>query len=392
MSTDSERSVNAPSALALFLVCLLMVLGGCEKKTSSTPNAPEVEVVQVAPKDVPIYSEWIGTMNGFENAKIRAQVSGYLLKRHYQEGAFVRKGTLLFEIDPQKFQAELDKAKGDLARTQATLVKTELDVKRDTPLAKAGAVSQKELDDSIQANLAAKAAVESAKASVELAAQNLGWTRIAAPIDGVVSVSNAQIGDLVGPSSSELTTMSTLDPIKVYFPVSEQEYLRASERISQAYKEDPARRGAILDLVLSDGGAYPHKGKFYLVDRQVDVKTGTILVAALFPNPGNVLRPGQFARVRMMKTKPGALLVPQRAVSELQGAYQLAVVGTGSKVEVRSVRIGERVGNEWIIEEGLKPGDRVVAEGLQKLKAGMTVAPKPFAAPAAEKPAAEKKD
>ena len=386
MPPDSERSVNASSALALLLVCLLVAVGGCEKKASSTSKAPEVEVVQVEQKDVQVYSEWVGTTNGVENAKIRAQVKGYLLSRHYREGAFVKKGSLLFEIDPRKFQADLDKAKGDLARAQAVLVKTELDVKRDTPLAKAGAISQKELDDSIQANLAARASVSAAQAVVEDAALNLGWTKITAPIDGVVGFANAQIGDLVGPDTGELTTMSTLEPIKVQFPISEQEYLRAAAQVQKAYKENFERRGAgILDMVLSDGSVYPHKGRINLVDRQVDVKTGTVLVSALFPNPGNILRPGQFGRVRMMKPKPGALLVPQRAVSELQGGYQIAVVDANNKVEIRTVKIGERVGSEWVIEEGLKPGERVVAEGLQKLKAGMTVSPKPFVQAAEEK-------
>jgi membrane fusion protein, multidrug efflux system len=372
------------------LVCLVTAAGlGCKQEASSTVQPkPEVEVMEVVQKDVPIYSEWIGTTNGMENAKIRAQVKGFLFSRHYREGAFVKKGSLLFEIDPQKFQADLDKAKGDLARAQAQLGKTELDVQRDTPLVKAGAVSQKELDDDIQANLAARASVVAAKAVVEDAKLNLGWARITAPIDGVVGIANAQTGDLVGPDSGELTSMSTLDPIRVYFPVSEQEYLKAAGRIEAAYKESAAsgrEQPDDLELILSDGAVYPHKGKFFLVDRQVDVKTGTVLVAALFPNPGNVLRPGQFGRVRMMKTKPGALLVPQRAVSELQGGYEVAVVGTNNTVEIRPVKIGERLGAEWVIEEGLKPGERVVAEGLQKLKPGMTVTPKPFAMTAEEK-------
>ena len=368
------------------LVCLVTAAGlGCKQEASSTVQSkPEVEVMEVVQKDVPIYSEWIGTTNGMENAKIRAQVKGFLFSRHYREGAFVKKGSLLFEIDPQKFQADLDKAKGDLARVQAQLGKTELDVQRDTPLVKAGAISQKELDDDIQANLAARASVSAAKAVVEDAKLNLGWARITAPIDGVVGIANAQTGDLVGPDSGELTAMSTLDPIRVYFPVSEQEYLKAAGRIEAGYKEQREPPND-LELILSDGSVYPHKGKFFLVDRQVDVKTGTVLVAALFPNPGNILRPGQFGRVRMTKNKPAALLVPQRAVSELQGVYQLAVVDPNNKVEVRSVKMGERVGSEWVIEEGLKSGERVVAEGLQKLKPGMTVTPKPFAMTAEEK-------
>ena len=385
-----SASMLRPLPIAL-LVCLVTAAGlGCKQEASSTSvqPKPEVEVMEVVQKDVPIYTEWIGTTNGMENAKIRAQVKGFLFSRHYREGAFVKKGSLLFEIDPQKFQADLDKAKGDLARAQAQLGKTELDVQRDTPLVKGGAVSQKELDDDIQANLAARASVAAAKAVVEDAKLNLGWARITAPIDGVVGIANAQTGDLVGPDSGELTSMSTLDPIRVYFPVSEQEYLKAAGGIEARYKENAASGREPpddLELILSDGTVYPHKGKFFLVDRQVDVKTGTVLVAALFPNPGNILRPGQFGRVRMTRNKPAALLVPQRAVSELQGAYQLAVVDPNNKVEVRSVKMGERVGSEWVIEEGLKSGERVVAEGLQKLKPGMTVTPKPFAMTAEEK-------
>ena len=342
---------------------------------------PHVEVVEIIQKDVPIYSEWVGTTDGLVNAHIRAQVSGYLLKQLYMEGGFVKKGDLLFELDPSKFKAALDQAQGDLAKAQAQLMKTKLDVERDTPLAKQGAISQKELTDSIQAYEAAKGATAAAKAAVEQAKLNLGWTRITAPIDGVVGIAKAQIGDLVD-ANTEVTSMSTLDPIKVYFPVSEQEYLGAAEKIRQRYKEQKEGDeygGPQLELILDGEKVYPHKGQFFLVDRQVDVKTGTILVAALFPNPNNLLRPGQFARVRAVtKTREKALLVPQRAVTELQGNYQVAVVTPDNKVDVRPVKVGQRTGNLWIIDEGLRQGERVVVEGLQKLKAGMTVSPKPF--------------
>ena len=364
------------------LLCLMMVASiGCKQEASSTSSqsAPEVEVVQVVQKDVPIYSEWVGTTEGSVNAKIRAQVSGYLVKRPYSEGSFVKKGELLFELDPSKFKAALDQAQGDLAKAQALFLKTKLDVERDTPLAKQGAISRKELDDSVQAYAAAKGSVAAAKASVEQANFNLGWTRITAPIDGVVGIANAQIGDLID-ANTELTSMSTLDPLRVYFPVSEQEYLRAAEKIQQAYSKPAEDQKARLTLTLSDGSIYPHQGKFFLADRQVDVKTGTIRVAAIFPNPGNFLRPGQYARVRAVtKTHAGALLVPQRAVSELQGNYQVAVVKPDSTVELRPVQVGERIGSMWIISRGLQPGERVVAEGLQKLKAGMTVTPAPYA-------------
>ena len=369
------------SRSAALLVLLIMTAGiGCKQETSSTSSqpAPEVAVVEVVQKDVPVYSEWVGTTEGLVNAKIRAQVSGYLVKQSYTEGSFVKKGELLFELDPSKFKAALDQAQGDLAKAQALLLKTKLDVERDTPLAKQGAISRKELDDSIQAYAAAKGSVAAAQAAVEQAKLNLSWTRITAPIDGVIGIAKAQIGDLID-ANSELTSMSTLDPLRVYFPISEQEYLGAAEKLQQAYSTPEEDKKARLILILSDGSTYPHQGKFFLADRQVDVKTGTIRVAALFPNPGNLLRPGQYARIRAVtKTHEGALLVPQRAVSELQGNYQVVVVKADNVAEIRPVQVGERIGSMWIISRGLQPGERVVVEGLQKLKAGMTVTPTPY--------------
>jgi membrane fusion protein (multidrug efflux system) len=369
---------------AVGLIASLAVgMAGCKGEAGppDAQTATEVQVVKVIRQDVPIYSEWVGTAEGLVNAKIRAQVTGYLLAQHYQEGAFIKKGDLLFEIDPRKFQAALDQAKGELEKARAQLGKTELDVKRDTPLARSGAISQKELDDSVQANLAAKASVAAARATVEQALLNVNFTRIVAPIDGIVGIAKAQIGDLVGPGD-ELAAMSTLDPIRVYFPVSEQEYFRAADRVREAYKarEQGQTRPDNLDMILADGTVYPHKGTFFLADRQVDVKTGTIRIAALFPNPDNLLRPGQFARVRAVtQTKEGALLVPQRAVTELQGGYHVAVVTDDNKVEDRSVKVGTRVGTLWVIDEGLEPTATVVTEGLQKVKPGMTVTPKIFA-------------
>jgi membrane fusion protein (multidrug efflux system) len=301
------------------------------------------------------------------------------MKQNYDEGAFVRKGQVLFEIDPRKFQAALDQAKGEWAKAKAQLVKTELDVKRDKPLAQGGAISQKELDDSIQANIAAAASVASAKAAVEQAELNLSFSKIIAPIDGIVGIAKAQIGDLVGPGD-ELASMSTLDPIRVYVNISEQEYLRYAGKLNQGYKnKDREEHKSDLELVLADGSLYPKKGEFFVADRQVDVKTGTIRLAARFPNPDNILRPGQFARIRVVtNTKHGALLVPQRSVTELQGGYQVAVVTSDNKVEIRPVKVGERTGNLWIVEEGLAAGERVVVEGVQKVKPGMTIAPKAF--------------
>jgi RND family efflux transporter MFP subunit len=352
---------------------------GCKEEAASTniQPGPEVEVAEVKQQDLPIYSEWVGTTDGLVNATIQARVTGYLMKRNFDEGAFVRKGDLLFEIDPRPFEASLAEAKGQLSRVHAQLVKSEMDVKRDTPLAEAKAISQKELDDSIQALAAAKGSYLSAKASVEQAQLNLSFTRIVAPIDGVTGIAKGQIGDLVGPSTGTLTSVSTVDPIRVYFPMSEQEYLKAAAKIQEAYQSIGEKRDDNLELILGNGATYAHKGSYMLVDRQVDVKTGTIRFAAQFPNPDNLLRPGLFARVRAMtNTKKGALLVPQRAVTEIQGNYQVAVVTQDNKVEMRTVKVAERIGNLWVLDRGVNPGERVVVEGLQKLKPGMTVTPK----------------
>ena len=383
MNKQLKMDLSMETGSVLLMSLLALTLVSCKGETASAPPPPllHVEVVDVIQKDVPIHSEWVGTTDGMVNAVIRAQVSGYLIKRPYTEGSFVKKGDLLFELDPSKFRASLDQAQGDLAKAEAQFLKTKQDVERDTPLAKQGAVSQKELDDSIQANAAARGNTAAAKAAVEQAKLNLGWTRVTAPINGVVGIAKAQIGDLID-ANSELTSMSTLDPIKVYFPISEQEYLGASEKVLQRYKdlqEGKEYGGVALELILGGETIYPHKGQFYLIDRQVDVKTGTIRVAAVFPNPNNILRPGQFARVRAVtKMREKALLVPQRAVTEMQGSYQVAVITQENKVDIRPVKVGERAGNLWIIDQGLKPGERVVVEGLQKVKAGMTVEPKPF--------------
>ncbi|MHC1730291.1 MAG: efflux RND transporter periplasmic adaptor subunit [Syntrophobacteraceae bacterium] len=363
--------------LVFLLILLLSLCGiGCEQKKqeSAAVEAPEVDLANVIQKDVPIFSEWVGTTDGLVNAKIRAQVTGYLMKQNYREGVIVKKGDLLFEIDPRTFKAALDQAEGLLAQAKARLGKTELDVKRYTPLAKEGAISKQELDDAIQSNLAAKASVQSAGAAVEQARLSLSFTRITSPIDGIAGSANAQIGDLVGPQTSELTTVSTIDPIKVYFSLSEREYLGFAEKINASDVGTEKSREAILDLILANESVYPHKGKLSYADRQVDVKTGTIRIAALFPNKGNMLRPGQFARVRVLtETRKDALLVPQRSVTELQGSYQLAVVGSDDKVQIRPIKAGGRIDNLWIIDEGLKPGERVITEGVQKVKQGQVV-------------------
>src|SRR5438094_3002073 len=385
------------------VIATVILLGsvGCGKAEPPQARPPEVEVVQVEQKDVPIWNEWVGTLEGLVNAQIKPQVLGYLLRQTYKEGSFVRKGELLFEIDPRTFQAALDQAKaqranggGQVARAEANQVKTELDVNRYTPLAKEQAVSQQDLDNAVQGNVAAQAQVRAAKAQIDAArtqvdaAQlNLGFTRIVSQIDGIAGIAQAQIGDLVRPTSL-LTTVSTLDPIKVYFPVSEKGYLNYIKENPDAAKRAEQERQLGLEMILADGSRYPHEGSFSFADRQVDVKTGTLRLQGLFPNPGNILRPGQFARVRAVtKTRRGALLVPQRAVAELQGSYQVAVVSKDNKVEIRPVKVGERVGTEWIIEQGLKPHERVVAEGIQRVRAGMTVNPKPLKAVTEAKPA-----
>jgi RND family efflux transporter MFP subunit len=380
---------------------ILLSSFGCGKSEPPQARPPEVEVVQVEQKDVPIWNEWVGTLDGFVNAQIKPQVTGYLLRQTYKEGSFVKKGQLLFEIDPRTFQAALDQAKaqranaeGQLAQAEANQVKAQLDVNRYTPLAKEQAVSQQDLDNAVQGNVAAqaqvraaKAQIDAARAQVEAAQLNLSFTRIVSLIDGIVGIAQAQIGDLVGPTSL-LTTVSTLDPIKVYFPVSERGYLDYVKENPDAEKRAAEEKQLALELVLADGSVYPNKGSFSFADRQVDVKTGTLRLQGLFPNPGNILRPGQFARVRAVtKTRRGALLIPQRAVTELQGSYQVAVVSKDNKVSIRPVKVAERVGTEWIIDTGLKPGERVVAEGIQRVKAGMTVNPKPLKAMTEAKPA-----
>src|SRR5499427_4314195 len=415
------------ATLSAIVIALLIVGGGSKSKEKAPAAAPppaNVEVAQVVSQNVPIYSEWIGSMDGMVNAEIRAQVTGYLLKQHYKEGSFVRKGQLLFEIDPRPFQAALDQANGDLAKAQAQLaqansqllqsqaqlaqaeanqVRTQLDVDRYTPLAKEKAITTQEYDNSVQANIAAKAqvkaanagvetaksaivaanaAVEAAKATVKTAELNLSFTKITSPIDGVAGIAQAQVGNLIqpnNPSSGSLTTVSTMDPIKVYFTLSEQEYLAYTRRDSIQRKWGAGGKGLELEMVLADGSTYPQKGKFFVADRQVDQKTGSIRLAGIFPNPGNTLRPGQYARVRAVTSmKESALLVPQRAVTELQGSYRVAVVGNDNKVNIRPVKVGPRVGSMWVIEDGLKPDERVVAEGTQKVRAEATVNPIPF--------------
>jgi membrane fusion protein (multidrug efflux system) len=368
---DRDRSGAVAFTAA---VVLALALSACGKSAPPPPPPPDVVVADVIQKDVPIYAEWVGTTEGNVTAQIRARIQGYLQQRSYDEGTLVRAGDLMFVIDPRPYQAALDQAKGDLGRTEAALTKAQQDVTRYTPLAASKAISQEELDNAIQFSRGTKAAVDSARAALEKAQLNLDWTQVKSPIDGIAGIAVAQIGDLVT-ENTLLTTVSQVDPIKVSFPISEQEYLRLADKIEL---NNPQPRESNLELILADGSVYPERGRAAIANREVDVKTGTMTIVALFPNPRNLVRPGQYAKVRATtETRQGALLVPQRAVQELQGSHQVAVVGADNKVAMRTVKAGARIGDLWVINEGLKPGERIVVEGLQKVREGATVNPKP---------------
>jgi RND family efflux transporter MFP subunit len=414
MNTSLKQKLAA-IAIAAGMVASVSCSTGASAKIPQSPP-PDVEVAMVEQRDVPIYHEWIGTLDGMVNAAIRAQVSGYLLSQNYTEGSFVRKGQLLFEIDPRPFEAALAQAKGQLAQATGQLgqskaqltqaqaqlgqsvanqARTQLDVDKYTPLERQQAVTRQELDNAVQNNNiakaqieagkagvetakaqieASKAAVESAQAAVEAAKVNASFTRLTSPLDGIVGQAQVQVGNLVGPSSGTITTVSTLDPVKANFTVGEQEYLD----FVQSGGNDLAKLQ--LQLILANGTAYASKGRVMFADRQVNQSTGAILLIGVFPNPGNILRPGQYAKVRAaVGFRRNALLVPQRAITELQGSFQVAVVDADNKVSIRKVITGNRVGNKWIVTEGLNPGERVIAEGVMKSGEGMTVNPKPFA-------------
>jgi membrane fusion protein (multidrug efflux system) len=429
--TNSQKTsllrvrLAAVSVILLSAAACTLVATGCGKmsKVAAKQEPLEVQVTEVKQRDVPIYKEWIGTLDGFVNADIKAQVSGYLTQQAYTEGSFVRAGQLLFQIDPRPFQADLDQAEARLSQSEGQLEqaraqltqaeaqvavavanqrRTQLDEERYTPLAKEQAITQQDLDNATQNNMAAKAqlqaakaqvetskaqittataAVQSAKAQVETSRINLGFTRLISPIDGIPGIAQQQVGALVSPASPPVTTVSTVDPIKSYITVSEQEYLGYGYRYPTPETRQAFRNQLDLELILADGKTYPHKGRFYFADRQVDVRTGAIRIAGLFPNPGNTLRPGQYGRVRTAtQIHQGALLVPQQAVIDLQGTHQLAVVDSANKVSIRTVNLGETVGHDWIVLDGVHGGERVVVDGLQKVRPGVQVNPKPFQA------------
>jgi membrane fusion protein (multidrug efflux system) len=379
---NARRKRSLSNQLGCLIVLVLAALGaGCERRVASAPApaAPTVEVAPVMQKDVPIEGEWVGTLEGYVNAQIQPQVSGYLIRQDYQEGGFVRKGQILFEIDPRPFQAALDQAKGQLAQAEAQRANADLNVKRDVPEAEAHAIPQSQLDNDTQALIGAKAAVEADQAAVEQAELNLGYTRVVSLIDGIAGINTVQVGNLVGPSTV-LTAVSQLSPIKVYFPISEQEYLRMADGGSPGSVDWLTHASRIpLKLTLADGSTYQHSGKIIFADRQVSAQTGTIQIVGEFPNPRNLLRPGQYARVQAPTGNiTGALLVPQAAVTQLQGANQVTVIGADNRAQLRTVQVGPTVGALWVITTGLKLGERVVAVGADKVKEGGLVNPAPY--------------
>jgi len=375
---STRLSFRTWSAL-LFIVLGYFLCAGCSRKTSQPPRPPQVEIAIVTQKDVDIDSEWVATLDGYVNAQIQPQVTGYLIKQDYSEGSFVHKNDVLFEIDPRPFQAALDQAKAQLAQAEAQLGNATLNVKRDIPEAQEGAIPQSQLDSDTQTQLAGKAAVEAGKAAAEQAELNLSFTKVRSLISGIAGIVQVQVGNLVTPATV-LTGVSQVDPIKAYFPISADEYLRIADKISPDTVNLLSKSAPIpLQLILSNGSTYAQSGSILFADRQVDQLTGTIRIAGAFPNPGNILRPGQYGKVRALtQIRKDALLIPQRAVSELQGSDEVAVVGSDNKITIRTVQTGERVGTMWIITSGLNVGERVVAEGTQKAKNGTAVTPVAF--------------
>ncbi|MBV8214912.1 MAG: efflux RND transporter periplasmic adaptor subunit [Verrucomicrobia bacterium] len=382
--------MNRRSSFAETLtIAFVFGLAGCEQKTehAEAPPPPEVLVTQVVKADVPIVHQWVGTLDGSDNADIRARVTGYLQKRNYQEGSFVKEGDLLFEIDPRPFEAALAQAKSDLAQAQAIQLATQAQFERNQELFNKKVISVQEYENTRQLNEANVAKVGAADAALQTAQLNLGFTKITAPFDGIAGVSQAQIGDLVGPtgSTSTLTNESKVDPIRLYFPISESEYRAHSNLLRDAMNKPESERQEIIEMLFADGTVYPKRGRFSFVNRQVDPTTGTIMIAANFPNPDRTLRPGQFAVARAaIENLPDALLVPERALVDLQGNYQLGVVGADNKAEIRAVKIGPMYNRQAVVTEGVKEGEKVIVEGMQKVRQGMVLTAKPYEEPKAD--------
>ena len=370
------------------LIAVVFSLLGCEKKAVQTEAGPppEVLVAQVVKADVPIVREWVGTLNGSENADIRARVNGYLQKKRYDEGSYVKEGDLMFEIDPRPFEAALAEAKSQLLEEQAVQLATQADFERSQELFNKKVISAQEFENKKQLNQSHVAKVAALEAAVQTAQLNLGFTKINAPVDGIAGIAKAQIGDLVGPGSTEtLTTVSKIDPIRLYFPLSEKDYKHYANRLKEAMQTPESERKESTELVFADGTVYPQKGKFSFLDRQVDPTTGTILMAVNFPNPEHTLRPGQFAKARVViENISDALLVPERALVELQGSYQIGVLGEDSKAEIRPIKIGPRFKGQVVVTEGLKEGEKVIVEGVQKVRPGMVLTVKPYQEPQAD--------
>jgi RND family efflux transporter MFP subunit len=381
LSVRRERSISNLLDLLIVLVFVAAMEAGCQRHvvSASPPAPPMVEVTPAIQKDVPLEGEWVGTLDGYVNAQIQPHVSGYLIRKDYQEGGFVREGQVLFEIDPRPFQAALDQAKGQLAQAQAQLANADINVKRDIPEAEAHAIPQSQLDNDTQAQLGAKAAVEADQAAVEQAALNLGYTKVLSLIDGIAGINTVQVGSLVEPSSV-LTAVSQVNPIKVYFPISEQEYLRLADGTAPGSVDWLAHASRIpLQLTLADGSTYSYRGKIIFANRQVNTDTGTIQIVGEFPNPKNLLRPGQYARIQAPTGSiTGALLVPQAAVNQQQGSYQVTVIGSDNRAQLRTVQVGPKVDTLWVITSGLKPAEHVVAVGAEKTKEGQLVNPTPY--------------
>lgn len=381
-----KPTIPTKGALAALVFLILALCAGCSRSADSQPAparpAPVVQVAAVQQQDVPIYGDWVGTLQGYLNAHIQPQVTGYLIQQNYDEGSFVRKDQVLFEIDPRPFQAALDQAKAQLAEAQAQLAKTTLDVKRDIPEAQANAIPQSQLDNDRQAQLAAQASVEAGQAAVEQASLNVGYTKVRSLISGIAGIATTQVGNLVGPSTV-LTSVSQVNPIKAEFPITEREYLSITGRTTPGTVDLLSAAASIpLQMTLADGSSYRYRGKILFTDRHVDPQTGTIQVVGEFPNPRRVLRPGQYARVRALtRVLKNALVVPQSAVTQIQGGYQVALVGADNRAQIQPVQVGPTMGTLWVINSGVKLGDRVVAEGTQNIfTSGETVKPEPYAA------------
>lgn len=361
------------------VLAALALLAACSRKAPPPPPPPDVLITEVKQEDVPIFDEFVSTLDGSVNASIQARVQGYLTSQGYKEGTPVKKGDLLFQIDPRPFDAALEQAKAAVAQAEASARQADLAAARNIELFKTKAISEQDRDNAVQAAAAAKAQVEAQRAALEQAQLNREFTAITSPIDGIAGLAKTQVGDLVGPSTGALTTVATVDPIKAYFTVSDQRYTAYSQRWSDPAQRAEHEKQMEFELILSDASRFPHKGELFAKENQVDVRTGSVRIAAIFPNPGNILRPGQFARISARTdTKLGALLVPQRSVIELQGSYQVAVVSAENKVHIQPVKVGRRIGQMWILEEGVKAGDHIVVEGVQKAREGGAVSPKPW--------------